>query len=446
MITRAQMQRQLRNKGGMTVSSIRQKYGLGSLVRKLIPNEIARIAEVAAPIAAVVAPQFALPAAIVGGLGRYDRTGDLGSSALYGGAVGLGGMASQKFGFGGPDSFLSRRGIGGGIGFKESARNVLLGKPMGERGLPGKGLFGAGGDFSIKGIGEAIGKGTPGVFLGTTALALLGQKLVGPKKEDETEGEYLQRRKTAVGGYLRKYYSQLNPTASATDVESFVQRNLVEYKAEGGRMGYAEGTPQEMFPDNIDNIGPRKSAPRLRKMPEFKGNEVKPSDMMMAGPVLPPDPTQPVNPFGPKPGDFGIEEDIPIKIASNIENDKILEALFEKYIDMGLSPKDAAEAAQKEFDRMSMMKMKDRTMADKGGVMGIPVRMNSEGIKELDMRKTGGFVPIGVKEKADDVPAMLSKNEFVMTADAVRAAGGGSIQKGAQRMYDTMKRLESRVA
>ena len=73
-------------------------------------------------------------------------------------------------------------------------------------------------------------------------------------------------------------------------------------------------------------------------------------------------------------------------------------------------------------------------------------RTNSQGIKELDMRKTGGFVPIGVKEKADDVPAMLSKNEFVMTADAVRAAGGGSINKGAQRMYDTMKKLESRVA
>ena len=69
-----------------------------------------------------------------------------------------------------------------------------------------------------------------------------------------------------------------------------------------------------------------------------------------------------------------------------------------------------------------------------------------ENFKELDMRKTGGFVPIGVKEKADDVPAMLSKNEFVMTADAVRAAGGGSINKGAQRMYDTMKKLESRVA
>jgi len=66
------------------------------------------------------------------------------------------------------------------------------------------------------------------------------------------------------------------------------------------------------------------------------------------------------------------------------------------------------------------------------------------GGKEMDLRK-GGFVPIGKKEKADDVPARLSKNEFVMTADAVRAAGGGSVNKGAQRMYDLMNNLEARA-
>ena len=63
---------------------------------------------------------------------------------------------------------------------------------------------------------------------------------------------------------------------------------------------------------------------------------------------------------------------------------------------------------------------------------------------EMDLRG-GGFVPIGAKEKADDVPARLSKNEFVMTADAVRAAGGGSVNKGAKRMYDLMNKLEARV-
>jgi len=62
------------------------------------------------------------------------------------------------------------------------------------------------------------------------------------------------------------------------------------------------------------------------------------------------------------------------------------------------------------------------------------------------MREEGGFIPpVGVKEKADDIPAMLSNNEFVFTADAVRAAGGGSVDKGAQRMYKMMKDLEAQV-
>ena len=72
-----------------------------------------------------------------------------------------------------------------------------------------------------------------------------------------------------------------------------------------------------------------------------------------------------------------------------------------------------------------------------GGIMNL-------GGKEMDLRG-GGFVPLGKKERADDVPARLSKNEFVFTADAVRAAGGGSVKKGAQRMYDTMKSLENRI-
>jgi len=82
-----------------------------------------------------------------------------------------------------------------------------------------------------------------------------------------------------------------------------------------------------------------------------------------------------------------------------------------------------------------------------GYAMGteVPLRENQGGVTELDYRNTGGFVPIGVKEKADDVPAMLSKNEFVFTADAVRAAGGGSVNEGAKKMYDLMKSLENRI-
>ena len=76
-----------------------------------------------------------------------------------------------------------------------------------------------------------------------------------------------------------------------------------------------------------------------------------------------------------------------------------------------------------------------RPTAQESGLGGLPI--------EADMRYSGGFMPYGAKEKADDVPARLSKNEFVFTADAVRAAGGGSVQKGAQKMYNTMKQLEA---
>jgi hypothetical protein len=110
----------------------------------------------------------------------------------------------------------------------------------------------------------------------------------------------------------------------------------------------------------------------------------------------------------------------------------------------------------KEFDpeeekRKQILDLYMRDNAATGGRMGfmmgteVPMRQNQGGITELDYRKTGGFVPVGVKERADDVPAMLSKNEFVFTADAVRGAGGGDINKGAKMMYAKMKALEGKV-
>ena len=86
-----------------------------------------------------------------------------------------------------------------------------------------------------------------------------------------------------------------------------------------------------------------------------------------------------------------------------------------------------------------------RGLSSRFNFMPGPPRMAPDGI-EFDMRENGGFQPLGAKEKKDDVPAMLAKNEFVFTADAVRGAGGGDIELGAQRMYDTMKNLEKRMA
>ena len=72
------------------------------------------------------------------------------------------------------------------------------------------------------------------------------------------------------------------------------------------------------------------------------------------------------------------------------------------------------------------------------GSSGVPQGMQVDG-------RNGAFIPMGIEEKADDVPAMLSKNEFVMTADAVKAAGDGDANVGAQRMYDLMHNLEAQV-
>jgi len=89
-----------------------------------------------------------------------------------------------------------------------------------------------------------------------------------------------------------------------------------------------------------------------------------------------------------------------------------------------------------------------RRFVAEGGSMKEPVAkktmplLDLEG-QEMDLRAEGGFVPIGRMEKADDVPARLSKNEFVFTADAVRNAGDGNVDKGAEVMYNMMKNLEA---
>ena len=102
------------------------------------------------------------------------------------------------------------------------------------------------------------------------------------------------------------------------------------------------------------------------------------------------------------------------------------------------------------YESMPGMFMDTTTSAYGDAGRGRPVPQFAEGGlmnlggREMDMRG-GGFIPIGKKERADDVPARLSKNEFVMTADAVRAAGGGSVNEGAKRMYETMNNLEARA-
>ena len=99
------------------------------------------------------------------------------------------------------------------------------------------------------------------------------------------------------------------------------------------------------------------------------------------------------------------------------------------------SPMPAPQPNRMAMNPMMNPMMGGRRMAQEGGLMDL-------GGMEKDYRNDGGFVPLGGEEKADDVPARLSKNEFVFTADAVRGAGDGDIDKGAEIMENIMKNLE----
>ena len=142
------------------------------------------------------------------------------------------------------------------------------------------------------------------------------------------------------------------------------------------------------------------------------------------------------------------DEDIKesVKMMADIPDMDLMDLIEEFEIIFKRKPMNMDELKQfyrENYEMESPVKLKEKvkekiTMEAKDGGL-----MDLDG-KEMDLRK-GGFVPIGKKERADDVPARLSKNEFVMTADAVRAAGGGSVNEGAKRMYKVMNDLEARA-
>ena len=141
--------------------------------------------------------------------------------------------------------------------------------------------------------------------------------------------------------------------------------------------------------------------------------------------------------FGPKRN--LTDEETQLKMMSNSvgRNDpkkrRELENIVFGFDDAGMNQTD------EDMEVSEQIKFNEKYNMAEGGMMSVLPRGT-----EMDYRG-GGMIPMGSKEKADDVPARLSKNEFVMTADAVRAAGGGSVNRGAKRMYDLMHNLEARV-
>ena len=375
----------------------RQAYGLGKLVKK-VTGAVKKVAK--SPIG-----KAAITGAVLFGIPGMGAAGGLGGGLL--GRASFGGAAPGVFGLGGIQNLFAGKALG-----VDKFDNIIKGQSP----------------FS-KLLSKIPGGGLTAGLVGTSLAA----GLLGSKQEQESIS---QRIADNTGIDVEKIRKEVQEAYASGDTKSlrtkypFLITESAAAKAEGGRIGFENGGTYEDFEKFMMK--------RQESMSERQKEELrKQFEMYMKSK----DPTVEAA-VGGKIEDKKEKEGI--MMASNIENESILENLFEKYLDMGLSPKEAEKAARDEFDRMSKKQGVQRTTAAIGGVINEEDEMLDMGGNEMDLRG-GGFVPLGEYEKKDDVPARLSKNEFVFTADAVRAAGGGSVDRGADLMYKTMKQLENKV-
>jgi hypothetical protein len=407
-ISRLDMERQLRNMGGiMSVQEPRQGYFLGKLVRKA-KKAVKKVVKSPVGKAALLgAATFGVP-----GTGFKGFLGGKGSIGSFFGKGSFNPLKAivEKRGFGGLEQASGLAKLLGKFGLAEGTKLTGLGKIAGIGGLSGlAGLLAAkeaedDEEFDISKVDRGEGldidrivrlarmndpqfRFLPGAEF-TTAFAEGGG--VGSLAMDEENVK--QKFVSDEAGALPKKGGGVTPEdmgklkESDFDSEEDYQRYLrqLNRKARGGITELDAGAPDI----------------------KLKG-DVKPENIKMA------------------------RSNMMNKRRSALQD--AFEMALEKYMsnnNVDVVPIDIQEGIFNNLQR----KMLGRA---EGGLMDL-------GGMEMDLRG-GGFVPLGAKEKADDVPARLSKNEFVMTADAVRAAGGGSIDKGADKMYNLMKDLEAKV-
>ena len=555
--------------GGIMGVDGRRQYGFGSslksFVRKIIPNEVAKVAEVAAPITAVVAPQFALPAAIAGGLGSFDRTGSI-TSGLKSGALtyGLGALSPGLPGvrdMGPQSNIFTKQPFDGRYNISNLFKSKVPETPVTSKNTIGK-------DPII----EAISKGSDDIDEISSVVSERVKDIAKPKNTSgilKTVGDLMLDNKLITGlvagtlgasammGNMEPEEIQDLQRGDGLDVEAIRKEVITAMKdpsgdalrairikypflgkrdtkdlsglAEGGRIGYAngvgpvldvqeddlsitdfmqdQGIPQgqmasmpstfsELNQLSIDLFGrpyDKLNDSEQEILIEYftKGKKQGGEGVMAAQGgrigfstggdlMINPDKNN-INYNDPRNMNT---EDLILLIRNNRGTPEIFNELMLRdvkgvdslMLDM-IGGKKLDEP--KEVFQVNEGLLKDYRVNQRSPIEGflydlrennpetygeyreprqfMPIADNRAnggrigkavggimdlGGKEKDYRNTGGFVDLGAKEKADDVPARLSVNEFVMTADAVRGAGGGDIDKGAEIMENVMKNLE----
>jgi len=492
MISRGHMRRQLRASGGIT--NARQGYGIGSWVkeriRKIIPNELASVASKAAPFVAMLPGYGPLAAGVMRGVGRFDQRGSVSDALKQGIGTYAGGKLFDK-GMRG----LDLRGTDG------SAIKSL-------KELPGKFMEKSSNLLKTSGTAKDILKNQLIIGGGTALVSLISQGLIDEPEQEagESINDFMARRKISVSKQLKTYLGNTNKFRgmSEEELDTLVAQNMTEYDKDfasgsggynqGGRVGLAEGSDDmilpmekpevermltyeeakardpEMFVDTTTSAygaAVPEGTPTLEKVFELEVAEIAKVILGTRSSPRGEGEVQDTETMSSK--DFMKNAYLIPKVKKLSENYGYSEAEILKMIKdemmtyskpkkemmnkggiMRLNYMIGGEAKQMEAGAPPIMysgNMDPNAQNQQAGLPAVPGPMQmAEDGPEFDMRENGGFQPLGRQEGKDDVPAMLAKNEFVMTADAVRAAGGGSIQKGAQKMYDTMKKLESRVS
>jgi hypothetical protein len=381
------------------IGSLRQPYGLGKLVKKAFKG-VKKIAK-----------------------------SPLGKAALLGG-LGMWGMGAGPFAGKAGAGWLTGGGAGGSL-WKKLAGSKLGGWFGGL--TPGQKIF--------TGLGGAA-----------VAAPFIQKALkMGPyADEEEVEEEDWSLMPSSISNIVNRAQDYYRQPTSYADFQFMPEKQFVTpnfYAADGGRAGLLNGGEAgEAQIEQMLRAEYLKYKNKGGTMPyeQFKILIMKqaqqgqmPNQMMEAG-------GRAGYLFGERveketdliEGPQGSEEVSETLLASDPswedEWDQIYEMYKAKQIELGLDFVDKETFIMQYQDNMAHG---GRVGAQEGGLMDM-------GGMEKDYREEGGFVPIGGEERADDVPARLSKNEFVFTADAVRAAGGGDIDRGSEVMQNVMDNLE----
>ena len=393
-ISRMQQPRQMYNQGGLgSLDAPRQGYFLGKLVKKAVRG-VKKV--VKSPLG---------KAALIGGLGMY--------------AGGLGPFSGMK-----------------GAGFLRGTGGSMLSKLKMKKG--GGFLGGLGNLFRSKNAaGDLLGFSPGKLALGALGAGAVALPFMGGGGDDEDDGPVDQMDPAAVTQRARNYYSGQGQAGVGLDFmpqKKYVSQNF--YAAEGGRAGYANGM---LVDDDEDEIIRMQAAQRMRPAQTFlnmggDAGNAQAEQMLMAEFVK----------YKNKGGDLSFQQFVQA-VMQQQEQSQGMEQPTMMAADGGPVPDSTVPgyttpAGYNKFDYRSGGV---RVNAAEGGIMDAEAsEMIDMGGNEKDYRETGGFVEMGGEERADDVPARLSKNEFVFTADAVRNAGGGDIDRGSEVMQNLMDNLE----